>query len=274
MPGASGDTAVEQRSVHKQGDAILEVRDLTRHFGGLAAVNRVSFSVRRGSVQGLIGPNGAGKTTCFNLIAGVLSASSGEVWLDGAPITEEPAHIRAARGLARTFQNLQIFRELTVLENVMLGMHVRLATGWMASLLGQARRSGAEARAARAAHAALERVGLAGLAERPASQLSFGQCKVLEIARALVGEPRLLLLDEPTAGLPHENVREVERIIGELRGTGISILLVEHNMGLVMRVCDQIAVLDHGERIATGSPQEIRAHPAVIEAYLGRESTA
>jgi branched-chain amino acid transport system ATP-binding protein len=251
---------------------ILEVRNLTRRFGGLVAVNEVSFSVAPGSVHGLIGPNGAGKTTCFNLIAGVLDASAGEVLLDGMPVTGEPAYRRARLGMARTFQNLQIFRELTVLENVMLGLHVKLSTGWLGALAGRARSDGSERHAASAALEALDRVGLGKLAMSPASQLSFGQCKVLEIARALVGSPRLLLLDEPTAGLPHENVVEVEGIIRELCTMGVTVLLVEHNMGLVMRVCNEIVVLDHGERIAAGSPDQIRVHPAVVEAYLGKDS--
>ena len=250
---------------------MLQVQGLTKRFGGLVAVNDVSFNVQATRVHGLIGPNGAGKTTCFNLIAGVLPASDGRVILEGETITDQPAHIRAARGLSRTFQNLQIFRDLSVLENVMLGLHVRLSKSWLSALSGSARRSGSEAMAARACLDALERVGLADLAGRSAGQLSFGQCKILEIARAIVGQPRLLLLDEPTAGLPHENVREVEEIIRNLSDSGMTVLLVEHNMGMVMRLCDQIVVLDHGTYIAEGTPDQIRAHPAVIEAYLGRE---
>lgn len=254
---------------------LLTVEKLTRRFGGLVAVNDVSFAVRPGQIKGLIGPNGAGKTTCFNLIAGVIPPSAGRVTLGGESIERLPPHRRVERGLARTFQNLQIFREMTVLENVMLGMHSRLGGGvgggFVGAMLRTPRTRSDERRAADEALAALARVGLADRAARPAANLSFGECKILEIARALVAQPKLLLLDEPMAGLPHESVVQVEQVVRELRGTGITVLLVEHNMGLVMRLCDEIAVLDHGELIAEGSPAAIRADRNVIRAYLGEE---
>jgi ABC-type branched-subunit amino acid transport system ATPase component len=256
---------------HSTAAPLLAVEKLTRRFGGLVAVNDVSFVVRPGQIKGLIGPNGAGKTTCFNLIAGVIPPSAGRVTLAGEPIERLPPHQRVARGLARTFQNLQIFREMTVLENVMLGMHSRLGGGFVGAMLRTPRTRADERRAADEALAALGRVGLADRAARPAANLSFGECKILEIARALVARPKLLLLDEPMAGLPHESVVQVEQVVRELRGTGITVLLVEHNMGLVMRLCDEIAVLDHGELIAEGPPAAIRADRNVIRAYLGEE---
>ncbi|MFM8546784.1 MAG: ABC transporter ATP-binding protein [Betaproteobacteria bacterium] len=251
---------------------LLRVDGLTRRFGGLIAVNQVSFAVKYGQIKGLIGPNGAGKTTCFNLIAGVVAPSSGRVMLDGAQIEHLPPHLRVREGLARTFQNLQIFRDMTVLENVMLGLQPRLGSGFIGALTRSPRNRRQERYAVGESLTALERLGLADRAMRSASNLSFGEAKLLEIARALVAKPRLLLLDEPMAGLPHESVVQVERVIRELNATGITILLVEHNMRLVMRLCDEIAVLDHGELIAEGPPQSIRADPAVIRAYLGEDA--
>ena len=251
---------------------ILAVEALTRRFGGLTAVSNVSFSVPTGRVKGLIGPNGAGKTTLFNLIAGVIEPSAGRVMLAGDAIEQLPPHRRVERGLSRTFQNLQIFREMSVLENVMLGMHPRLGTGFLQAMFRTATARRDEASAAREAHAALERVGLAHLTTRSAASLSFGEAKVLEIARAIVAKPKLLLLDEPTAGLPHESVVEVERVIRQLNADGITVLLVEHNMGLVMRLCDDIAVLNYGELIAEGDAAAIKVHPAVIKAYLGEDT--
>lgn len=252
--------------------ALLRVESLSRRFGGLVAVNEVSFSVHAGQIKGLIGPNGAGKTTCFNLIAGVVAPSSGRVLLSDEPIEHLPPHRRVARGLARTFQNLQIFRDMTVLENVMLGLQPRLRSGFLGALLRHPDNRRQERIAADEAFEALERVGLGDRAARSAGNLSFGEAKLLEIARALVAQPRLLLLDEPMAGLPHESVVHVERVVRELRATGITVLLVEHNMGLVMRLCDEIAVLDHGELIAQGDPAAIRANPDVIRAYLGEDA--
>lgn len=251
---------------------LLRVDGLTRRFGGLVAVNNVSFTVRSGQIKGLIGPNGAGKTTCFNLIAGVVSPSAGSVALDGEPIALLPPHLRVKRGLARTFQNLQIFRDMTVLENVMLGLQPRLLSGFVGALLRTPANRRQEEQAAQESIAALERVGLSDRAARSAGNLSFGESKLLEIARALVAQPKLLLLDEPMAGLPHESVVHVETVVRELRATGITVLLVEHNMGLVMRLCDDIAVLDHGELIAEGAPAAIRSNPDVIRAYLGEEA--
>jgi branched-chain amino acid transport system ATP-binding protein len=252
--------------------ALLRVEHITRRFGGLVAVNNVSFSVRSGQIKGLIGPNGAGKTTCFNLIAGVVAPSSGKVLLEGHAVEHMPPHLRVRQGLARTFQNLQIFRDMTVLENVMLGLQPRLPSGFLGSLLRSSANRAQERRATDESLEALARVGLADRAYRSAGNLSFGESKLLEIARALVAQPRLLLLDEPMAGLPHESVVQVERVVRELRDTGITVLLVEHNMGLVMRLCDEIAVLDHGELIAEGSPEAVRSNPDVIRAYLGEDA--
>jgi len=250
---------------------LLEISDLTHRFGGLAAVADLSFSVSSGQIKGIIGPNGAGKTTLFNLIAGVLPTTQGQIRLNGETINRMPPHRRVMRGIARTFQNLQIFESMTVLENVMVGLHSRTKSGFVEALLrtpGSVR----ETREARdAAMEALALLDLTHLAERSASEISFGEGKILEIARALAVEPSLLLLDEPTAGLPHGDMQEVAKVIRTLNDRGITVLLVEHNMKLVMSLCDEILVLNYGQRIAEGTAAEVRQDREVLAAYLGDE---
>ncbi len=250
---------------------MIEVRNLSVRFGGLSALTDLSFSVSTGAIKAVIGPNGAGKTTLFNVISGVQSPSAGRLWLGGNDITTLPAHQRVRRGLARTFQNLQVFSGMTVAENVMVGMHTRLHAGLAGAFLRLpgARREEAHARAQ--ARRLLERVGLGDRAESPAGALSFGDLKIMEIARALASEPRVLLLDEPTAGLPAAEAQRVAQVIASLNAQGVTILLVEHNMRVVMSLCHDILVLNFGARIAEGTPAKIRATPAVIEAYLGAE---
>jgi len=252
---------------------LLAVDRVTCCFGGVVAVNAVSFQVARGELFGLIGPNGAGKTTLFNIVTGLTPPSDGRLWYLGEDITGLPPHRVAERGIARTFQNVRLFGELSALDNVMIARHVRTRSGLASSVLGlgPARR---EERATRERAAAL--LALVGLADRPeerARNLSYGDQRRLEIARALALEPELLLLDEPAAGMNAGEKRALSDLIKRVRARlGLTILLIEHHVPLVMDLCDRIAVLNFGELIALGAPADVRKSPAVIEAYLGDEA--
>ncbi|MFG1188223.1 ABC transporter ATP-binding protein [Xanthobacter flavus] len=251
---------------------LLEVEGLTCRFAGVTAVDDLSFRVKAGEIKAVIGPNGAGKSTLFNMIAGVTRPTDGAIKFDGARIDRLPTHARARRGIARTFQNLQIFREMSVLENVMVGRHLRGRATTLSALL-HIPSVGAEERAMEAtAMALLERFGLAAKAGLPAGSLAFGQMKVLELARALASEPRLLLLDEPAAGLPHAEADKMAETIRDLNRDGMTVLLVEHNMRMVMSLSHDILVLNNGRRIAEGTAEEVRRHPEVLSAYLGEEA--
>lgn len=256
------------------GAPLLEVRQVSKHFGGLAAVDGVSLQVRRGDIHALIGPNGAGKSTLFNLITGVNPVTGGSIRFLDKSIETLPPHARTRLGMARTFQNLQIFPDMSVLENVMVGRHVRTRST-LFDALRHARRQREENAAGEArAMALLEQLGLAEKAWQPAQSLSYGEGKLMEIARAMASEPTLVLLDEPLAGLPADAIERAEHAIRGLNRQGVTIVLVEHNVRVVMRLSDHISVLNNGRLISEGSPEQVRHDPAVLDAYLGEGSHA
>lgn len=252
---------------------ILRVERLSKSFGGVAAVADVSFGLRAGQLKAVIGPNGAGKTTLFNLLTGVLEPDSGSLQLYGRPSTTGRPHRIARQGVARTFQSPRLFANMTVLENVLVGRHTKLRAGLANAILPNRDTRLEEQEAVQSAKALLQMLGLAHLANGSIDTLAFGQRRLLEIARCLAMEPRILLLDEPAAGLNDTEKGELRDLLLRLQGAGITILLVEHDMRLVMSVAEEIVVLDHGAKIAEGSPEQIRSDKAVLEAYLGAEAT-
>ncbi|MDQ1847317.1 ABC transporter ATP-binding protein [Gemmobacter fulvus] len=254
--------------------SLLQVEGLGITFGGLRAVNDVSFALNPGEIVSVIGPNGAGKTTLFNMISGVYQPGSGKVKLNGEDVTAMSPHLLARRGMSRTFQNLQIFQSMTVLENAIAGYHLRESGSVLADLLGLPASRRRAALAEEGARALLARVGLERAAEREAGNLSYGALKRLEIARALALDPKVLLLDEPAAGCNAVETEEIDHLIAEVAASGVAILLVEHDMKMVMRISNHIVVLDHGEKIAEGDPVTVSRNPAVIAAYLGTEEAA
>lgn len=250
---------------------ILEVKNLTKRFGGIVAVNDVSFSVEQGKIVALIGPNGAGKTTLFNMISSVLPPTEGEVWFFSEKLNGVPVHQLAYKGLTRTFQNLQVFGNMTVLENVMLGVHPHMKTNVFNAAFKFPIVKSDEERAKELAMNALKKVGISHVANQKAGNLPYGLQKLLEIARAIVSEPKLVLLDEPMAGLNDGESTKLSNILLDMKKDGYTFLFVEHDMNTVMKIADKIVVIDFGNKIAEGTPEEIKRNPRVIAAYLGEE---
>ncbi|MEW5736657.1 MAG: ABC transporter ATP-binding protein [Thermodesulfobacteriota bacterium] len=250
-------------------DPILELSDVEKSFGGIRAVSGVSFSVERGGVYGLIGPNGAGKTTLFNLITGVYEPDRGKVFFDGREVNGRPVHKLVALGVARTFQNVELFSGMTVLENVLVGLTVRTKCGFLGAVAHWPWVVREEEESRKTALELLSFVGLSRLSHSLASELPFGWQRLAEIARALASKPKLLLLDEPAAGLNTTETRELGALIMKIRDMGVTVLLVEHDMSLTMEVCERIVVLDQGRKLAEGTPRQVQADERVVAAYLG-----
>jgi branched-chain amino acid transport system ATP-binding protein len=252
----------------------LEIRGVTKAFAGLVAVSNVSFAVMPGHVHGVIGPNGAGKTTLFNVVTSVFPPTQGSIWFEGAEITNRPAHEVARLGIARTFQNVRLFGDQSVLENVMIGTYRHTKAGLTGGILRLPQAMAERRRVRDEAMECLDFVGMADLAERQAESMTFGRQRLLEFARALALRPKLVLLDEPAAGLNDAETERLAQLIRSLPKRGITVLLVEHNMDLMMSVADRIVVLNYGNRIAEGTPEEITADDVVIKAYLGEDEAA
>ncbi len=248
---------------------LLELKSVGKKFGGVQALSDVNLTVQLGEIYGLIGPNGAGKTTLFNLLTGVYSPDVGEINFDRTPLVGLKPHQVASRGIARTFQNIRLFQEMSVLENVMVGCHARTKVGTLGAVLKTRASEDEEANIYRQSMAWLAYVGIESEASSLSKNLSYGDQRRLEVARALATQPKLLALDEPAAGMNATETEELKALIKKIRADGVSVLLIEHDVKLIMSLCDRLAVLDYGEKIAEGEPDAVRGDPAVIKAYLG-----
>ena len=248
---------------------MLTINNLSKSFGGVHAVQDVSFTVKEGNIHSVIGPNGAGKTTLFNLITGVYTPTRGEILLNGENVAAMPPDALARRGMSRTFQNLQVCMNMTAIANVMVGAHLRLNQNLFASMLRLPSVRRADAACRDEAASLMEFVGVGRHVDDEAGQMSYGALKRLEIARALAAKPKVLLLDEPAAGLNHTETGEIEALIRKVAQSGVTVVLVEHDMKLVMNLSDHILVLDYGKKLAEGTAAEVRANPDVVAAYLG-----
>lgn len=252
--------------------SLVELKNLTKTFGGLVAVNDVSFIVPEGSIVGLIGPNGAGKTTVFNLITGNYAPDTGEILFDGTDVVGMKTHRIVSSGIARTFQTIRLFKNMSALENVLAGCHCRMKAGAFSCMFRPAAQRREEQQAIERAMQELDFVGLADQWDTLSSNLSYGKQRLLEIARALASDPKFIILDEPAGGMNDQETHELITLIRAMRDRGITVLLIEHDMGLVMEVCERLVVIEYGAKIAEGTPEEIKNNPRVIEAYLGTDS--